>query len=66
MMLMSECDCNIISNSTFSFWAAFLNENSEKIVVCPKYTNITNQGKYPLKAPEGWVKIDLLDNDDGN
>ena len=66
MMLMSECDCNIISNSTFSFWAAFLNENSEKIVVCPKYVNITYQGKYPLKAPEGWVKIDLLDNDDGN
>lgn len=34
MMLMSEMDGLIIANSTFSWWAAFLSENSE--IVSPK------------------------------
>ncbi len=37
MQLMSECKYNIISNSSFSWWGAYLNQEINKIVLVPEF-----------------------------
>ncbi len=56
MRLMSSCKHNIIANSTFSWWAAWLNNNPNKIVVAPSswFKNKTYDAKDVL--PKSWIK----------
>lgn len=50
--LIAKARHQIISNSTYSWWAAYLNDYTEKIVVCPELSVWT--GDF---YPEDWVKI---------
>ena len=54
MQLMSMCKNNIVTNSSFSVWAAWLNLNPNKIVIRPEHYYSVND-KYPW--PKEWVVI---------
>lgn len=57
MMIMSRCKNNIIANSSFSWWAAWLNQNKNKIVVAPKRWFNNSRIKQDDIAPNSWIKI---------
>lgn len=54
--LMKNCRHNIVANSSFSWWGAWLNENPEKIIITPKRW-IAKKFKKCDIIPKDWTKL---------
>lgn len=55
LYLMSKCKHNIIANSTFSWWGAWLNQNEKKTVMAP--SKMMNTIHADDIYPDSWIKI---------
>jgi len=51
LWLMTKCKHYIIANSTFSWWGAWLNPDSSKIIIAPK------NWRYRAAVPKDWVVL---------
>jgi hypothetical protein len=58
--MMSLCDINIVSNSTFSWWAAYMNQHDHKKIIVTesewfgpgyKHFNLTDT------FPTSWIRL---------
>jgi hypothetical protein len=56
MQLMSLCQHNIIANSSFSWWGAWLNENPNKMVIVPKQWFASGKDDSDL-IPSSWIRL---------
>lgn len=57
MYLMSLCSHNIVANSSFSWWGAWLNMSENKIVAAPKEWFASKDINTKDVIPQSWIKL---------
>lgn len=55
LFLMSRCSHNVIANSSYSWWAAWLNPHQDKLVIVPERWTNFNINQYTIC--DEWVRI---------
>lgn len=61
MLLMSVCDHNVIANSSFSWWGAYMNDNPSKTVCYPStwFGFMLSHHNTKDLCPNTWTKINI-------
>jgi len=59
---MLTADICVVANSTFSWWAAYLNKNPAKLIYCPKhFLGFKISEEYPVNIyPDEWTPVSVL------
>ena len=57
IFMMSSCKHQIIANSSFSWWAAWLNNNDQKIVIAPQRWFQKGGPNTRDLLPDSWVRL---------
>lgn len=57
LRLMTYCKHHVIPNSTFSWWAAWLGEHEDQVVIAPERWLNSTEVEYGHVIPQRWHKI---------
>jgi hypothetical protein len=60
LRLMSACHHQIIANSTFSWWGAWLNSRAEKMVIAPRHWFLAEDNCHQNLVQEDWIPLESV------